>query len=401
MKKVFALFLAFFLLAPSAFATTTFMESGTDATQGFEFYSATSGTVSSDATVSYTGPRSAKLFTSSPAVIASITRSGVIADAGRRISFRFRFDTTPAGNANIMILRVAADNASVFTIQQTTLNKLNCVPQGGTTVTGTTVLTANTWYRISVGYYITNTTTFMFKVYINGNLELTCNAGTLTNTTATLFRLSANSAIGTNATVWFDDIYIDNGASSASQPDVGDVRVTAKRPFANGAANQFTTQVGSGGSGYGSGHAPQVNELPLSTTNGWSLSNTTVQTEEYTIENAESGQVDILNNPIVDSMGWIYAAVDSTSNSPVHNIIVNGVQTAKTMTTSAAFYNAFIGSRTYPTGGTAIGMNAAYTTTPHTTSLYEAGLLVAYMPLARFTLFGGMLKIFGGRLIIK
>ena len=54
--------------------------------------------------------------------------------------------------------------------------------------------------------------------------------------------------------------------------DPGAILVTAKRPFTNGTTEDgFTTQIGASGSGYGSGHTPQVNERPLSQTNGWSV----------------------------------------------------------------------------------------------------------------------------------
>ncbi|MBP6883887.1 MAG: hypothetical protein KBC06_01495, partial [Candidatus Pacebacteria bacterium] len=82
---------------------------------------------------------------------------------------------------------------------------------------------------------------------------------------------------------------------------------------------------------------------------------------------------------IVDYMGWISAKVDSTSNSPVHNIILNGTATPKVLTTSNAVYTQFAHSTTYPPGNTDIGIDAEYTTTPHTTTLNEAGIIVAYI----------------------
>ena len=142
-----------------------------------------------------------------------------------------------------------------------------------------------------------------------------------------------------------DDLYVDSGTTL---DDPGDIRVAAKRPVANGAVNQFTTQIGSGGSGYGSGHAPQVNERPLNTANGWSISTTTKATEDYNVEGRAAGDVDLSGATIVDYMGWINATEASTSNSPVTHIIVNGTATAKTLTTSYAMYTQFARSSIYP-----------------------------------------------------
>ncbi len=215
-------------------------------------------------------------------------------------------------------------------------------------------------------------------------MEVTSNfasSGTLTTVNLQLFNLRVNNGWGINKNVWYDNLYTDDGANSSSQPDVGNYLCASKRTFSNGTANQFTTQIGSGpASPYGTGHAQQVNEQPLSTANGWSLSNTTRQTEEYTIESASVGDVDISAQTLIGYMGWIYAQVDSTANSPVHRIIVAGATTAKTMGTSYALFSASVVTSTYPAGNTDIGMDAQYTTTPHLTSLAECGMVMVYTP---------------------
>ena len=55
---------------------TIFMESGTDATQGFEFYSSVTNPtkVSSDSTIKLTGPRSIKCTGGSPSSQAYVTK---------------------------------------------------------------------------------------------------------------------------------------------------------------------------------------------------------------------------------------------------------------------------------------------------------------------------------------
>ncbi len=166
------------------------------------------------------------------------------------------------------------------------------------------------------------------------------------------------------------------GASSSSQPDLPNIRVTAKRPFANGTLNQFTTQIGAGGSGYGSGHAPQVNERALSVTNGWSIVGAGSQVEDYNIEGIAIGDVDISSAVIIDQIGWGY--LSSTLGDTI-TISVNGftAATASTTSTQTMFFGA-TGQVAYPPGG---GSDLEYRCGPTVTTvnLYEGGVIIAYV----------------------
>lgn len=347
---------------------TIFLESGTDATQGFEFYSATTNSPVSDSSVFHTPPRSIKCSSTSN---MTVSRNNVLADAGRRISFWFRFDTAPAATSSVCQI-LQSGGTSVFQLTALTSSKLRISPTGATTVDGNTVLNTNTWYRIAIAYTITNTTTFRFDLYINGVLESSATAGTMTNVTSNLFRMVSATTWGASANVWFDDIYIDD---IATYGDPGNIIVINKRPNANGVANQFTTQIGAGSSGYGTGHSSQVNEQPLSSTNGWSIASASALSEQYTIEGAATGDKDV-SNPrykLVDYVGWIYA---KTTTAGTRNIIVNGSATNITATTAYALYTKAAGSTTYPSGNTAIGMNN--NSVNNLTSLAECGILLAY-----------------------
>lgn len=382
-------------------ANVKYIESGTSATQDFTFYDigvitdGTNGTVTSSSQAVKSSVRSILAATNSGGngtycVAGASTFSGanILADAGTRISFYFRFHGTPTlpgggAAADFLAVNTSSDTA-VFGVSLTTGLKIAIVTDGSVALaTGSTVLSADTDYRITVQYVITSTTNFTINVYLNGTLEVTATySGTaLPNTGSNhlYFGWGAYISPGSGMSAYYAHIYIDNGTSG----DPGDVRVTAKRPNANGTANGFTTRIGSGGSGYGTGHSPQVNERPASATNGWSLSNTTKTTEEYNIENVSTGDNDMTGATIVDYVGWIESSVNSTSNSPVHHIIVNGVATAITESTSQKTFTHIAGSTTYPAGtGTDIGMDAQYTTTAHLTSLFEAGIMIAYIPAA-------------------
>jgi len=352
---------------------TTFLESGTDATQDFVFWTATTGTVASDSTVKNTGPRSIALDTGSPAGNSTATKNGVLADAGRRVSLWVRFsDSTPDVNTNIVIFQNTSGN-NVYNLVLNTTGVLSNNPVGATAVAGTKVLSDNTWYRITISYTITNTTTFRFELYIDGVFESSATAGTLTRTGTDKFRIASNGGAGANKINRFDDIYIDDGSNYT---DPGAVRVTNKRPNANGTNNNFVTQIGAGGSGYGSGHSPQVNEQPLSTTNGWSVVGAgSAVTEEYTIENALTGDVNMNLVSIIDYMGWLYS---SSLVSETGQIKVGGVASNIALTSTNTLFLVAAASTAYPAGNTDIG--EVTDTTLTTVSLYECGILFAYIP---------------------
>lgn len=358
--------------------TVTFMEPGTDATQDFNFYSSTTGTITSDNTIAFTGPRSIKTDAGSPVTVAGATANGVLGDAGRRISSRYRFSS--GSNANIFDIQTSgALRVLLLTIFN---NKLRL--QDSTNVIGAdgaTTLSVNTWYRISISYVLTATNSWRAKIYLNGVLELD-----RSNTDRTLIRVGSERLMlrsGTGATAnsnqWWDDIYVDDGSDYS---DPGDIQVTSKRPLSNGTTNGFTTQIGSGGSGYGSGHAPQVNERPLSTTNGWSMVGAgSAVTEEYNVEGLGVGDAGVeLESNIIDVAGWVYA---KSLASETAKIIVNGVSSPISLTSTNAMFVKSHGSSAKPAGtGADIGITTSTDLT--TVSLYEGGILISYRAYQNF-----------------
>lgn len=370
-------------LSTPASAAVIFIEAGTAETQGFEFYtsSLTNSTLTSVTTPTHTGTR-------------SINCHGAITGSSRKCQVRKRtiavssgrasmwFYTTDATQDTDATITWAASNIGtpllVLEIQLTAAGVLELTTNGTTVKTGATAIAVNTWTRISWGWTVTSTTNWGAKVYINGTQELAA-----TNADATLANsMSGNvdyafgmQSVGAEAAVvesYFSDLYIDD---VSSQADTGDIRVTAKRPNANGTTNGFTTQIGAGGSGYGSGHSPQVNEKPLSVTNGWSeVVVGSATTEEYNIENASTGDVDLTGQTIVASMGWIYA---SALASETGQIVVDGATSNVSLTSANTLFVKMSGASTYPAGtGTDIGLVTSTTVT--TVSLFECGTVIAY-----------------------
>ena len=363
-----------------------FMESGTDATQSTSFYTSTAGTVTSDSAGAITGPRSLKFALGSPAAGCNAIKGAVLNSTQGRISLSFKIDTVPAATTQITQMLTAA-NAVVANITLTTGMKLAFTPTGVSGATGTTTLNTNTPYWIGVSYVIATSASWTFNVYINGKLEVSlASTGTLTNTTPVKLQLILQAAAGDNVNAWFDNIYID-GSSDLLCP--GMIIVTNKRAFANGALNEWTTAIGGvPGSPYGTGHAQEVNEQPLSVTNGWSIASASLKTEEYSVEGAAVGDIDVSDASsyaLIDYMGWVHAKVGSAGT---RNIIVNGVASNISLTTTATTFFKAAGSTTYPSGNAAIGMDN--NSVNNLTSLYECGVLLALIQGPRLSFSGSL-----------
>lgn len=312
------------------------------------------------------------------------TQDNVVADAGSLVSAYVRFSsTTPASITSFMMSETSGNGSGRVGIGLNTNGTLHLCLKGGTAKDGTTVLAPNTWYRISIFFQVISTSSYSATVYINGVAEVSSSSatdGVLSGNGSSCMSFGANassldsfSSPDTSVTVWFSDIYADNRTTNT---DCGNINVTAKRPFSAGATNGFSTQIGAGGSGYGSGHAPQVNERPGSVTNGWSaVVSGVAATEEYTIEGLSVGDADLTGATIVDYMGWIQAA---STVSETASMVVNGVSSNVALTATTAGFTKAAGSTAYPSGNTAIGLIT--TTAAATVKLFECGINVAYIP---------------------
>lgn len=335
----------------------TFLEPGSAATQDLKFFIVTSGTVTSDAQAVHGSVRSIKCATAGGG--ASYAEKGNVAqDAGTRIHFSYRFNTLTTAGRN-SFFRI---NSSVPIYLKLDLDgkiRINDLTPGSA------VLATNTDYDIAVSFRLG-----IVNVWLNGALELSA-SGLDTNANAIRFgRNILAQSVDTGAD-FFAHIYIDDD-TAANFP--GNIRVTTKRPFADGTVNGFTTQIGSGNSGYGSGHADEVNERPLSITNGWSMAGLgSAVTEEYSIEGPSVGDVDLTGKNIREVAGWVYA---KSLISETAQIKVGGVSSNISLTNTNTLFTKFTGVRTYPAGGTDIGIITDTSLT--TVSLYECGLLVAY-----------------------
>lgn len=366
--------------------SVTFLEPGSAATQDLSFFTASAvnnGTVATDTT----GGRNIKASVTTVGGWALVeTPTSVVSDVGALVSMGMRLSTAAPSTTTMLFAVGGSGFAEILMVGVSPAGTLIIAGRGTTAINGTTVLASNKRYRVSLSYVITSTTSWTAKLYLDGVLEATTTNvdGTLSLVTTTCVQIGTDAgatgftdfASSSIIDTRYDSIYVD---TRTDLTDCGNIRVTAKRPFSNGTTTGFSTQIGAGGSGYGSGHAPQVNEQPLSQTNGWSVINAgSTVTEEYNVEGAAVGDVDLTGVDIVDSVGWILAKalVGETAQ-----LIVNGVSAAIALTSTATLFTRAAGTKTYPGGaGVDVGMTTSATVT--TVSLYECGVLIAYTPAA-------------------
>lgn len=377
MRKFLATILSFLIVSPS-WATVTFMDPGSDATQDITtFYATSGGTVISSNDISFTGPRSIKFSSGAgPSVATLITNTGILSDVGTQIHVKFRLDALPTNSGGSIILPQTAAGGTMPNVQINASGLLRIANSGITTTNGKTPIIPNTWNDVCLSFFITDSTHFQFAVYLNGKLELIQTVGTLTNTGASkiVFGITSGPTLGANKNYWYDDIYVVTGNAGAGigTPDTGDIRVVAKRPFANGTTNGFT---GSGTpSSYGSGNARYVNEQPLNTANLVSIIGAGVATtEEYNIEAKSVGDVDMTFLKPIAAEGWVFA---SSLAGETAQLIFNGANTAISLTNTNTLFSVFTGTN-YPAGtGADIGLQTDTSLT--TVSLYECGIIMAY-----------------------
>lgn len=354
---------------------TKFLEPGGDAdfavTTTNGFWATASGAATATDFVHGGHVKSIKFRPSNGDIITTAT--AVTSDTGGRLSFYIYVVALPAVTHHIVLLSPSA-GASVVSIRMTSAGTLqlwnsltNQIGSDGAT------LATGTWYRICLTHTIASKTVNRFEMFVNGASSISVTNAVLDNNVSTKYSI-ANGLADTSSDFRSSDHYVDN---STSLTDTGDVWVTAKRPNANGTTNNFNTQIGAGGSGYGTGHSPQVNERPLSTTNGWSVINAgSAITEEYNIEGTATGDIDISAATIIDYTGWVSA---KALTSETASIVVNGATSNISLTTGNLVFTKIAGSTSYPAGtGTDIGIVTSTTVT--TVSLFECGIIVAFIP---------------------
>jgi hypothetical protein len=252
----------------------------------------------------------------------------------------------------------------------------------GATLNGSATLAANTWYRMAVAQVISSTTSYTINIFITttdsvivGTADVSATFSSMGSTallntggvrTYLVSNLLAGGASGIS--VFYTPAYFDNGTTL---DDCGDIRVTAKLPATNGNQNNFDTAVGANPAN----RYLNVNERPLSTTNGWEQAGSSQVNEVYGIDLPKDGDINIAANTIIARTAWMWAAA-GTAGLGTPYLLDNAAGFAVTLTITPALYVNITTSNVYPPGNTVIGMASVGAAT--TTFLYECGVLFAF-----------------------
>lgn len=277
----------------------TFLESGTDATQDFSFYTSTAGLVTSDTAQQNTGPRAIKCDSGAGDGV-SVRKSGVVSNAGTRISFYIRLTDLPTGTCSIMAVSDPVASVAPYRVRVTSAGVLQLWTESAQLGSNGSTLSAGVWYRISFAYIITSTTVNEARVFLDGNLDISVSNGVLDSTDAVLAMWGRlTSGVGNNHIAHIDDVYVDD---SSALTDPGNIRVTAKLPATEN-TNNFDTALGNA---RGATDYNNVNERPLSETNGWRHAATSDVQENYGLQSASVGDFDLTGATLVARMAWLW-----------------------------------------------------------------------------------------------
>ena len=344
---------------------TLWLESGTDATQGLEWWNPIGNAPVTDTAQKNTGPRSIKANGGASNLTSLVRKSGILADAGRRICAYVNFTNKPANNVRIILAR-AFSLADVIAIRITSGGVLQLDSNGTQIGSNGSTLSTGTWYHLCLTYTITSSTVFdlrVFKDSSTADISVT-NSGTLAATNSDTVEIGWGESPGANNVMNFDDIYIDDSTANTYP---GDIRVTAKLPSTTN-ANNFDATLGTG----------VVNQRPISETDGKqdATANTPGATQNYTLETASGGDVDMSGNTIVTRFAWVWAKKGNGSTSTAATIFDNGSETSITLTTSSSLLDVITDSSSYPSNAAGIGMRAIDGGSD--TFFYEGGTLIGF-----------------------
>src|SRR3989344_4172347 len=237
-----------------------------------------------------------------------VYRVGVVptgANLGARITAYFRLTNLPGSTATLFGVTTSANQYLVVRITSGGVLQL----WGGGSQIGSNGSTINpggvpAWYRLSLVYKLNASGQISdAKLFLDGVQDISVTG--LTLTTGADFALGWVDTPGASKVLHFHHVYADDDTSLT---DTGDIRVTAKLPNAD-STRGFDTVIG-GGTGDcadGSTEYGCVNDRPISESTGWRQTATADVTENFNIESASQGDVDISGNTLVARTAWVWA----------------------------------------------------------------------------------------------
>lgn len=234
---------------------------------------------------------------------------------------------------------------------------------------GITKLLPNVKNRISFGYVGNGVDDLDIKVYVNGieelSIEHSATQGWAGENVMDLY-YGWVSTPGVSHVCRVDQIFIDDGDDLA---DCGNMLSTAKLPATVNDNNWNTT----GGTG-------AVNERPLSETSFRQETRALAFAQNYTLQAASVGDVDISGETLAGYMPWAWVKRGSGTMEDSIALVANGVQvldwTNLVLNTTPHLIKTGVVSSSYPSAAAGIGMVSNNETAD--TFMYECGVVVVY-----------------------
>lgn len=161
----------------------------------------------------------------------------------------FAFRPSGNGNSNSRVMSVIDAGTEQFNVQGNSDGTLSVERSSTTLGTTSAAVPLNQWTFIEVKWTI-NDTTGSVQIRFNGDTVLSLsNVDTKNTSNATWGTVSIGGAavsLGAPATTWdYDDLYLCDLGGSTNNDFLGDVRVDAHYPNANGNSSNWTRSTGS------------------------------------------------------------------------------------------------------------------------------------------------------------
>lgn len=265
------------------------------------------------------------------------------------VGFAFRTSANPVGgwgSNNAFVIQTSA-NAFVLTMNADASGHLVIKNNGGTTIaTGTTVLSANTWYFIEIKLFVNVGTpaSGTVEVQLNGVSEIASTAGNFGSTLPDRF-----SGLGLNGNTDFDDIYAVDTTGSTNNTFLGDCRVATVMPTGAGAHTDF--QPNGAASNY------------------QCVDETTPNDDTDYVSDANPGDIDTYDFTAIDGGATVfgvqnnlYARKDDANTRQIASVVrqssTDYVGATKTLSSSYLYYSQLYDQDPTSSNWTAINVNA-------------------------------------------
>lgn len=329
-----------------------------DATQGTQWWTSISGSVTYDSTTARKSGLASWKCDSGAGNAAAYLRKQPLSSGPDRLSFYMRLDSLPASDATVALI---GSNSTVGITSGGVLRYYELSTQKGSD--GST-LSVGTWYRICIALDLSGQAA---KVFLDGVEDISATSLNFTDTTQCYIgwgTYSGPGLPGANEVLNIQHVYIDDDTSVT---DTDDMRVTAKLPAAVNNNNYDTTE-GTGA----------VNERPISETNGMMHAAKSAVLQDYTLETAAAGDVDISGGDItlVARCAWMWSV--HSKDGDTYFLVDNGDSTTHSWSDQevATLNYAITDSAVYPSNAAGIGQKSGAASPDD--YLYECGTLIAY-----------------------